>query len=79
MANGSAAKLRPAYPAAAAVGALGRVITVRIERLALLLTAWRRQGAARRELHGLNDHMLRDMGLTRREFERTGRSGRLDM
>ena len=46
--------------------------------VALLLSAWRQRGLARHQLHSLNDHMLRDMGLTRREFERTGRSGRLD-
>jgi uncharacterized protein YjiS (DUF1127 family) len=79
MANGSAAKPSPVYPAIAAVGAIGRVITVRIERLAILLSAWRQQGVARRQLHSLNDHMLQDMGMTRHEFERTGRSGRLDM
>jgi uncharacterized protein YjiS (DUF1127 family) len=79
MANGSAAKPSPAYPANAVVGAIGRVMTVRIERLAILFSAWRQRGVARRQLHSLNDHMLRDMGMARHEFERTGRSGRLDM
>lgn len=79
MANGSAVKPSRAYPANAVVGAIGRVVTIRIERLAILLSAWRQRGAARRQLHSLSQHMLKDIGMTRRAFERTGRSGRLDL
>jgi uncharacterized protein YjiS (DUF1127 family) len=40
-----------------------------LQRLAILLSAWRKRGAERRRLQGLGDHLLNDMGVSRRDVE----------
>jgi len=47
-----------------------------IRRLAALWLIWRERRAERRYLQRLNDHLLDDIGLMRRDIERGGRSGR---
>jgi uncharacterized protein YjiS (DUF1127 family) len=41
-----------------------------MRRLAMRAVTWLERRAGRRRLQSLNDHMLRDMGLSRREVER---------
>jgi uncharacterized protein YjiS (DUF1127 family) len=39
-------------------------------RLAIFVSRWLEQGAERRRLQSLSDHMLRDFGVSRRDLER---------
>ena len=47
-----------------------------LRRLAALWLSWRERRAERRYLQRLNDHLLGDIGLARRDLDRAGRSGR---
>ncbi|MCW8345306.1 DUF1127 domain-containing protein [Vibrio sp. ZSDZ65] len=39
------------------------------KKFLLILTVWHRNYVTRRSLHGMSDHMLRDIGLTQNEAE----------
>jgi len=41
-----------------------------VRRLAIFVSRWLEQGAERRRLQSLSDHMLRDFGVSRRDLER---------
>jgi uncharacterized protein YjiS (DUF1127 family) len=52
---------------------LGEIVRRRLERVLATLELWRRRTAERQALLSLDDHILRDVGLTRREVELEGR------
>jgi uncharacterized protein YjiS (DUF1127 family) len=52
---------------------LGDLVRRRLERVLATLELWRRRTAERQALLSLDDHILRDVGLTRREVELEGR------
>jgi uncharacterized protein YjiS (DUF1127 family) len=39
-------------------------------RLAELISTWRQRSAERRHLHGLNEYMLKDLGISRADVDR---------
>ncbi len=49
-----------------------------IQRLAIFISKWLEQGAERRRLQSLGDHMLKDMGVSRCDVEREARTGWFD-
>jgi len=47
-----------------------------IARLATVILDWQKRKAERRSLERLDDHMLKDIGLSRRDVERENRTRR---
>lgn len=56
--------------AAGAAKALGAALWTLPERVADTLYEWQRRASERHNLRQLNDHMLRDIGLSRADVER---------
>jgi uncharacterized protein YjiS (DUF1127 family) len=50
-----------------------------IRRPAILISRWLERGAERRRLQSLDDHMLKDMGVSRCDVEREVRTGWFDV
>ena len=55
---------------------LAHAIGARLLRLAGCLRAYREQAAERRRLRGFSDHLLKDVGLSRRDVEQLARGPR---
>lgn len=79
--RGAAAKPGGTHPVRAAVGAsgrsirraaigMGRLVGGPLQRLAIFIPQWLEQGAERRRLRSLSDHMLKDIGVSRCDVER---------
>jgi uncharacterized protein YjiS (DUF1127 family) len=66
----TAAALSSRRPIRRWVIGLDRLIGGSMGRLAILVSTRLEQGAQRRVLHRLNDHMLKDIGMARRNVER---------
>jgi len=49
-----------------------------IRRLAIFISKWLEQGAERRRLQSLDDHILKDIGVSRSDVEREVRTGWFD-
>jgi uncharacterized protein YjiS (DUF1127 family) len=52
----------------AAIG-MDRLVGAPIRRLAIFMSTWVQQGRERRLLHRLGDHVLKDIGVSRRDVE----------
>jgi uncharacterized protein YjiS (DUF1127 family) len=61
-------------PARRAASGVDRLLGGPLQRLAVFIPAWLAQGAKRRRLRSLSDHMLKDMGVSRRDVEREARA-----
>lgn len=57
---------------------MDRLVGGPIQRLAIFIPKWLEQGAERRRLQGLADHMLKDIGVSRCDVEREVRTGWFD-
>jgi len=79
--NGAAATPGGNHLVRAAFGSIGRrirraaididgLVGGRFQRLAIFISTWLTQEAERRRLRSLGDHMLRDIGVSRRDVER---------
>jgi uncharacterized protein YjiS (DUF1127 family) len=60
----------------ASVRPLAHAIGAPLLRLALRLREYRERAAERRRLHGFSDHILKDVGLSRRDVEQLARGPR---
>jgi uncharacterized protein YjiS (DUF1127 family) len=58
---------------------IGGHVAGTIRRPAILISRWLEQGAERRRLQSLDDHMLKDMGVSRCDVEREVRTGWFDV
>lgn len=50
-----------------------------IRRLAIFISKWQKRRAELRQLQSLDDHMLKDLGISRCDVEREVRTGWFDM
>jgi uncharacterized protein YjiS (DUF1127 family) len=87
--NGAAAKPSGSHLVRIAVGSIGRPIRRAatdmdrlaggpIRRLATFISTWLKRDAEHRLLQSLDDHMLKDMGVSRCDIEREVRTGWFD-
>jgi uncharacterized protein YjiS (DUF1127 family) len=87
--NGAAAKPSSSHLVRAAAGSIGRPIRRAaidvdrlvggpIGRLAIFISQWLERGAEHRLLQSLDDHMLKDIGVSRCDVEREVRTGWFD-
>jgi uncharacterized protein YjiS (DUF1127 family) len=74
--SGTAANPSGGHLVRAVVASIGidRRLGGPIRRLVVFIPTWLAQGAERRRLRSLSDHMLKDIGVSRRDVEREARA-----